>query len=75
MIALQISYIFVLLLIFVGFLQGLEYCHQMAVMHRDIKAANILLTDSGVVKLSTFIFLCILLFSHMVNREVMPLKF
>ena len=32
-------------------LQGLAYLHSLGVMHRDIKSANILITDDAQVKL------------------------
>lgn len=34
--------------------KALSYCHENAIMHRDIKAANILFTEGGDVKLTDF---------------------
>ena len=37
-----------------GMVEGLEYLHQNKVVHRDIKAGNVLLTMDGGVKLSEY---------------------
>lgn len=39
-------------------LKGLAYLHKMELMHLDIKAANILLTNSGQVKIGAYQYLC-----------------
>eukprot|EP01031_Cornospumella_fuschlensis_P028939 gene28939-34928_t len=35
-------------------LRGIEYCHSMGVMHRDLKPQNILVTNSGRLKIADF---------------------
>ena len=35
-------------------LRGLNYCHQQGVLHRDLKAANLLINNNGELKLADF---------------------
>ena len=35
-------------------LQGLQYCHMIDIMHRDIKGSNLLLNNKGQIKIADF---------------------
>ena len=35
-------------------LKGLHYCHQSGVLHRDLKASNLLINAQGILKIADF---------------------
>ena len=37
-----------------GTIDGLKYLHELSLIHRDVKAGNLLLNESGVIKLADF---------------------
>ena len=47
-----------LILIIKQLIDGIHHIHSMGYVHRDIKPQNILITDSGIVKLADFGFVC-----------------
>lgn len=35
-------------------LQGINFCHRQSVLHRDLKASNLLINNKGVLKVADF---------------------
>jgi serine/threonine protein kinase len=54
---------------------GLMYMHQMNILHLDVKAANILLTEEAVVKLADFGVSQVLKVHHLLQCGPVKLSF
>jgi len=56
-------------------LQGLDYLHDLGIIHRDIKSDNILLKKNGVIKLSNFGYAAILTKEHPTRTSIVGTPF
>lgn len=39
---------------FMQILQGIDYCHSLGILHRDLKPQNILVASDGTIKIADF---------------------